>query len=132
MSGEKTNFQFILRLLNTNVDGKQKIMYALTQIKGVGRRYSNLVCKKADVDLSKRYVSTTINDFGINLQCLELGVEFEGRRQGSNGMNYTNDRVFFSLYRLESPPGNNNAHTKDKNHHHDTTTSKRLHSRHCR
>lgn len=32
-------------------------MYALTRIKGVGRRYSNLVCKKADVDLNKRYVS---------------------------------------------------------------------------
>lgn len=61
MSGEKTNFQYILRLLNTNVDGKQKIMYALTQIKGVGRRYSNLVCKKADVDLSKRYVYTTLH-----------------------------------------------------------------------
>lgn len=29
-------------------------MYALTEIKGVGRRYSNLVCKKADVDLNKR------------------------------------------------------------------------------
>jgi ribosomal protein S13 len=41
-------------LLNTNVDGKRKIMYALTEIKGVGRRYSNLVCKKADVDLNKR------------------------------------------------------------------------------
>ncbi|RMD42408.1 hypothetical protein DV735_g2742, partial [Chaetothyriales sp. CBS 134920] len=54
VSGEKSNFQFILRLLNTNVDGKQKIMYALTRIKGVGRRYSNLVCKKADVDLNKR------------------------------------------------------------------------------
>jgi small subunit ribosomal protein S18e len=40
--------------LNTNVDGKQKVMYALTKIKGVGRRYSNLVCKKADVDLAKR------------------------------------------------------------------------------
>ena len=37
------------------VDGKQKVMYALTKIKGVGRRYSNLVCKKADVDLNKRY-----------------------------------------------------------------------------
>lgn len=30
-------------------------MYALTEIKGVGRRYANLVCKKADVDLNKRY-----------------------------------------------------------------------------
>ena len=38
------------------VDGKQKVMYALTKIKGVGRRYSNLVCKKADVDLNKRFV----------------------------------------------------------------------------
>ena len=27
----------------------------MTKIKGVGRRYSNLVCKKADVDLNKRY-----------------------------------------------------------------------------
>jgi small subunit ribosomal protein S18e len=49
-----SSFQYIIRLLNTNVDGKQKVMYALTKIKGVGRRYSNLVCKKADVDLSKR------------------------------------------------------------------------------
>ncbi|KAH9171969.1 ribosomal protein S13/S18-domain-containing protein [Lactarius sanguifluus] len=47
-------FQHILRLLNTNVDGKRKVMYALTEIKGVGRRYSNIVCKKADVDLNKR------------------------------------------------------------------------------
>ncbi|RPB21927.1 40S ribosomal protein S18 [Terfezia boudieri ATCC MYA-4762] len=54
VASEKSNFQFILRLLNTNVDGKQKVMYALTKIKGVGRRYSNLVCKKADVDLNKR------------------------------------------------------------------------------
>ncbi|KAL7005309.1 ribosomal 40S subunit protein S18B [Cystobasidiomycetes sp. EMM_F5] len=47
-------FQHILRLLNTNIDGKRKIMYALTEIKGVGRRYANVVCKKADVDLGKR------------------------------------------------------------------------------
>ncbi|KAM0154528.1 hypothetical protein ACHAPF_010983 [Botrytis cinerea] len=63
VTGEKSNFQYILRLLNTNVEGKQKVMFALTKIKasihhsyrlGVGRRYSNLVCKKADVDLNKR------------------------------------------------------------------------------
>lgn len=51
---EQGSFQHILRLLNTNVDGKIKIQYALTTIRGVGRRYSNLVCKKADVDLAKR------------------------------------------------------------------------------
>ena len=53
-------FQHILRLLNTNIDGKRKIMYALTEIKGVGRRYSNVVCKKADVDLAKRCVPSRL------------------------------------------------------------------------
>ena len=48
-------FQYILRILNTNVDGKQKVMYALTKIKGIGRRFANLVCKKADIDMNKRY-----------------------------------------------------------------------------
>ncbi|GAA95342.1 hypothetical protein E5Q_02000 [Mixia osmundae IAM 14324] len=48
------NFQHILRLLNTNVSGNKKIMFALTEIKGVGRRYSNVVLKKADIDLNKR------------------------------------------------------------------------------
>ena len=47
-------FQHILRVMNTNIDGKTKIMFAMTAIKGVGRRYSNIVCKKADVDISKR------------------------------------------------------------------------------
>ncbi|CDO92085.1 unnamed protein product [Kluyveromyces dobzhanskii CBS 2104] len=51
---EQGNFQHILRLLNTNVDGAINVVYALTTIRGVGRRYANLVCKKADVDLHKR------------------------------------------------------------------------------
>lgn len=48
------SFQHILRMFNTNIDGKQKIAYALTAIKGIGRRFSHVVCKKADIDLSKR------------------------------------------------------------------------------
>lgn len=50
------DFQHILRVLNTNVDGKQKIMFALTSIKGIGRRLANIVCKKADVDMNKRFL----------------------------------------------------------------------------
>ena len=46
-------FQHILRIMNTNIDGRQKIMYAMTAIKGIGKRYSNIVCKKADVDMNK-------------------------------------------------------------------------------
>jgi len=40
--------------MNTNIDGKCKIMFAMTAIKGVGRRYANIVLKKADIDLNKR------------------------------------------------------------------------------
>jgi small subunit ribosomal protein S18e len=47
-------FQHILRVLNTNVDGRQKVMFAITAIKGIGRRLANVACKKAEVDLSKR------------------------------------------------------------------------------
>jgi len=47
-------FTHILRMLNTNIDGKGKIAFALTKIKGCGRRYSHLVCKKADIDVKKR------------------------------------------------------------------------------
>merc|ERR1712201_54365 len=47
-------FQHILRVMNTNIDGKRNIMFAITAIKGVGRRYANLVLKKADIPLHKR------------------------------------------------------------------------------
>ncbi|KAJ2491038.1 ribosomal 40S subunit protein S18B [Coemansia sp. RSA 2050] len=50
----KDQFQDMIRVLNTNVQGNVNIMYALTSIKGVGRRYANIVCKKADIDMTKR------------------------------------------------------------------------------
>jgi ribosomal protein S13 len=43
-------------------------MYALTEIKGVGRRYANLVCKKADVDLKKRYAKVAAISFNLTLR----------------------------------------------------------------
>merc|ERR1712002_291620 len=33
--------------MNTNIDGRRKVMFAMTAIRGVGRRYPNLVLKKA-------------------------------------------------------------------------------------
>ena len=48
------DFQHILRVLNTNVDGRNKVMYAITSIRGIGRRFANVVCKKAEIDMGKR------------------------------------------------------------------------------
>ncbi|KAI4543651.1 hypothetical protein MJG53_006480 [Ovis ammon polii x Ovis aries] len=47
-------FQHILRVLNTNIDGRRKIAFAITAVKGVGRRYAHAVLRKADIDLTKR------------------------------------------------------------------------------
>ena len=47
-------FQHILRVLNTNIDGNTKILYAITKIPGVGRRFSHVVLKKAEIDSHKR------------------------------------------------------------------------------
>ena len=47
-------FQHILRVLNTNIDGRRKIAFAITAIKDVGRRYAHVVLRKADIDLTKR------------------------------------------------------------------------------
>lgn len=61
------DFQHILRILGTNVDGKQKVMYAMTSVKGIGRRFSNIVCKKADVDMDKRAGLTFFSACFLNL-----------------------------------------------------------------
>merc|ERR1712189_160614 len=51
---DKDEFQHILRIQNTNIDGNIKICYALTSIKGMGRRFTDLCLKKAEIDQSKR------------------------------------------------------------------------------
>ncbi len=48
------DFNHILRILNTNVDGGSNVMYAITKIFGIGRRFSNLVLKKAEIDTKQR------------------------------------------------------------------------------
>ena len=47
-------FQHILRVLNTNIDGNVKILFAITKIPGVGRRFAHVILKKAEIDANKR------------------------------------------------------------------------------
>uniref|UniRef100_A0A1D1ZDE1 40S ribosomal protein S18 n=1 Tax=Anthurium amnicola TaxID=1678845 RepID=A0A1D1ZDE1_9ARAE len=74
---DKNQFQHILRLLNTNVEGKTKVMFALTAIKGVGRRYSNLVCKKADIDLHKRAGELTTEELERIVTIIQNPTQFK-------------------------------------------------------
>lgn len=40
-----TEFKHILRILNTNIEGRQKLPFGLRNIKGVGRRFAIMICK---------------------------------------------------------------------------------------
>jgi len=48
------DFKHILRILNTNVEGKRKVPFALRGIKGIGRRFAFVICRKAKIDPSRR------------------------------------------------------------------------------
>lgn len=41
-------------MMNTNVNGKVRVGFALRVIKGIGRRFSHLACKIAQIDLDRR------------------------------------------------------------------------------
>eukprot|EP00818_Percolomonas_sp_WS_P008089 CAMPEP_0117451460 /NCGR_PEP_ID=MMETSP0759-20121206/9016_1 /TAXON_ID=63605 /ORGANISM="Percolomonas cosmopolitus, Strain WS" /LENGTH=154 /DNA_ID=CAMNT_0005244055 /DNA_START=18 /DNA_END=482 /DNA_ORIENTATION=+ len=82
---EEENFQELLRVCNTNVEGKRQLMFALTKIKGIGRRYANLICKKVGVNPYIRAGSVTteqmeaLNDIIENPQNYKMPQWFVNR-----------------------------------------------------
>ena len=69
-------FQFIIRVEGTNVDGKVKIPYALTAIKGVGRRLAFLACKKAEIDPSRRAGELTKDEVNKLVEIVRNPLEY--------------------------------------------------------
>ncbi|HJN56538.1 MAG TPA: 30S ribosomal protein S13 [Candidatus Woesearchaeota archaeon] len=52
--GEKENFNYFVRVSNTDLDGKKQIYTALTKIKGVSFMFSNMVCNLAGIDKTSK------------------------------------------------------------------------------
>ncbi len=48
------DFDYIVRLMNTDLDGEKPVTYALRQIKGVGTRVAEVVVNETDVDPNRR------------------------------------------------------------------------------
>jgi hypothetical protein len=65
-----------------------QVMYALTKIKGVGRRYSNLVCKKADVDLTKRAGDLTSEELERIVTIIQNPLQCKGGASWTAGARY--------------------------------------------
>merc|ERR1712118_517260 len=74
---QSQNFQHILRMCNTNVDGRQKVMFGLTAIKGIGRRFSNIICKKCDIDLNKRAGDLTTDEINKIVAVISNPLQFK-------------------------------------------------------
>jgi hypothetical protein len=51
---DKNDFNHVIRIFNTNLHGHRTVLYSLTGIKGVGRRFGDAVIKRAGVDGSRR------------------------------------------------------------------------------
>lgn len=47
---EDENFNFIVRIASSDIDGQKRVVIGLQSIKGVGKRVSEIVVKKANID----------------------------------------------------------------------------------
>ncbi len=57
---DKKDFKYIVRIVNSDIDGKHQIAVGLTRIKGVGHVFANAICDKADID--KRKITGELSD----------------------------------------------------------------------
>ena len=51
---EDENFNYIVRIANSDIDGQKRTVIGLQSIKGVGKRVAQIVAKKANVDPTVR------------------------------------------------------------------------------
>jgi len=51
---EDENFNFIVRIANSDIDGQKRTVIGLQSIKGVGKRVSQIVVKKANVEATAK------------------------------------------------------------------------------
>lgn len=51
---EDKNFKYLVRVANTDLDGKKSTLYALTKIKGVSVMFANGICALAKVDKTQK------------------------------------------------------------------------------
>ena len=63
MAEEKKQFKYIIRVANTDLDGKKTIYQALRKIKGVDFMFSNAVCNK--IGLDKNMIAGKLDDDNI-------------------------------------------------------------------
>ncbi len=59
---QDTNFRYIVRVANTDLDGNKPIADALRKIKGISFSFSNMVCTFSNIDKKKRAGILTVQE----------------------------------------------------------------------
>merc|ERR1711957_798960 len=90
---QEKDFRFILRIFNSNIDGKQKIPFAIRRIRGIGRRLSTVITQRAG-DLTDENMEKIIDIVSKPLE-YEIPSWFLNRRKdpkdGTNSQQTTNN-----------------------------------------
>eukprot|EP01064_Diplonema_japonicum_P000756 TRINITY_DN104_c0_g1_i1.p1 TRINITY_DN104_c0_g1~~TRINITY_DN104_c0_g1_i1.p1 ORF type:complete len:154 (+),score=43.92 TRINITY_DN104_c0_g1_i1:72-533(+) len=71
------DFQHMLRILNTNCDGKRKVPFAIRGVKGVGRRLAFVACQRAGVDVNRRAGTLSNEEIERVVQVISKPEEFK-------------------------------------------------------
>ena len=69
-------FKHILRVQNTNINGKQKGPFGLRQIRGIGKRFAMLSMKIAQIDVNKRSGEITEKEISTINDILSRPLEY--------------------------------------------------------
>jgi small subunit ribosomal protein S18e len=87
---DKNDFNHVIRIFNTNLPGSRTVLYSLTGIKGVGRRFGDAVIKRSGIDGTKRMGELTAEE-------IEKLVQVWPPTQFSPALSLCCEAYFFSL-----------------------------------
>merc|ERR1712014_140081 len=91
-------FQLVRRILNTNVDGRRRVLFALTGIKGIGLRFSDQICKRAEIDLNKRAGQLTVAEIEKIVEVIQNPLQYGIPKWFLNRQKNLSDNAYTQLF----------------------------------
>lgn len=65
------DFKFIVRMLNTDIDGNRKIIDGIANIKGVNYRIANVIANQLEVDVTRKMGTLTDEEVATLIELVE-------------------------------------------------------------
>lgn len=122
---EKDQIKYIVRVANTDLDGKKGIAIALTKIKGIGNVFSNAICNLAEIDPLEKagklkddqinkinLVINNPNDYGFPSWMLNRRKDFEtgeDKHLITNDLSFTKENDIKRIRKIKSYKGMRHA-----------------------